>query len=102
MALDGPKKDGSTLRSHYRNVERQTGKQMFEEPLPPIDATHVWEWFWELNPGRTIGPMGDPGALTFAEIDAWARLTSANPEPWEIMALKQMDTAFLTAYGKLK
>lgn len=102
VELDGPKKDGSTLRDHYKHVERHTGKQMFDEPIPPQESAHIWEWFWELNPSRSSGAMGDPGALTFSEIDAWARLTLATPEHWEVMAIKQMDTAFLTAYGKLK
>lgn len=88
------------MRENLQSVERQTGKTLIDNPAPPSDAAHIWEWFWELNPGRPMGAMGDPGALTYSEIDAWARLTLAAPEAWEIAAIRAMDAAFVSAFGK--
>jgi hypothetical protein len=45
--------------------------------------------------------MSGPGALSYAEIDAWARLTDTHIEPWEVEAIKAMDRAFLAAVAKM-
>lgn len=43
---------------------------------------HLWQWFCEI-----VGPE----RLTFAEIDAWQRVTGASLSGWEVSALRQMD-----------
>lgn len=71
-------------------------------PVPEIDVpdvlSHVWAWFWELNASRG-GGMG-PGPISFSEIDAWRRLTGADPTREEIAALREMDSTYLAAVAK--
>jgi hypothetical protein len=41
-----------------------------------------------------MGGLG-AGAITYPDIDAWARLTRRAPAPWEITAIKDLDAAWL-------
>jgi len=99
VRLETPRKDGTTLRQHLSQAEFATGLQIIEEPDPPHDGLHLWSWFWELDGARGEG-MSGPLAISFSDIDAWARLTRSNPEPWEVQALKKMDAARLDETAK--
>jgi hypothetical protein len=70
-------------------------------PDLPIVGEHVFDWFWELSAGRGSNGFG-PSPLTFQEIAAWRDLTGAVLDAWEVTALREMDAAFMTAWGKLK
>ena len=100
MRLEAPCKDGTTLRHHLSQAESATGQQIVEEPEPPEDAVHLWAWFWELDGARGEG-MSGPLALSFPDLDAWARLTGSAPEPWEVRALRKMDAARLDETAKV-
>lgn len=82
-------KQGVTKRQHLEQAGAVS-------PMPevPVEAQHVWEWFWALSAAR-----GSNGfslvPIAYTEIEAWARLTGAEPEPWEVMAIKAMDKAML-------
>jgi hypothetical protein len=67
------------------------------EPPCPAAARHVWGWFMELNQGRQATSAGAQ-ALTYAEIDSWARLTGRRPSPWEVRLLKRLDGLFLQTH----
>lgn len=62
-------------------------------------AEHVWEWFLELIARRSAGEFGG-NPISFAEIDAFGRLTGARMRPWEINAICQMDDAYLVALAE--
>ena len=57
--------------------------------VPPA-GERVWDWFWELDKGRSVG-MG-LNRLSWLDIAEWRRMTGANPLPWEIRAIQAMDT----------
>jgi hypothetical protein len=40
--------------------------------------------------------------ISFCEIEAWARLTGAAPEPWEIELITAMDSAALDEQAKAR
>lgn len=66
------------------------------EPQGRPDALlYLWEWFYELSNGRQYGEFG-PMPLSFTEIKAWADLSKAEPDAWEVKVIKQLDRLFLT------
>ena len=84
-------------------VCRQTGKtpeelglELPEETGPgvPENGEYLWAWFQELSSGRGNNGFGVL-PLTWADMDAWARMTGTRPEPWETAILRSMDEAFL-------
>ncbi|MBY0431698.1 MAG: hypothetical protein K2Q10_10910 [Rhodospirillales bacterium] len=61
--------------------------------LPP-QVEHLWSWYAELESGRGGSGFG-PQPLSYADIDAWARLMSVRPSPWEVLALRRIDILWL-------
>lgn len=92
--LDLPGEDGVALREKLAHL----GKDR-PEPELPAGAAHVWEWFGELNLARTGNGFG-ANPFTYAEISAWASLLGRCPRPWEVVALKALDRAYLEAVAK--
>jgi len=87
---------GSAVSEHVEHLARQGISVPEAEPdvdLPDL-AAHVWEWFCELQLGRPAGMSGvEP--IAWEAIDAWARCTDRDPEPWEVTAIKQMDATWI-------
>jgi hypothetical protein len=68
----------------------------------PGAVEYIWEWFRELSPGRMITEFG-PGNLTYTEIKAWADLKRIPIKPWEVDAIKWIDSVYLNiAYDRGK
>lgn len=104
-----PRTDGTTRREHALQVCRQTGKNPEElglgdsadeenESPVPEEGAHLWAWFQELCGGRVNSGFG-PTALSWSDVEAWARLTSTPLTPYETLTLRSMDAAFLAAYA---
>lgn len=70
---------------------------------PPIDVPeqgeHLLEWFFALDAARSSNGMG-ANPIGYGELDAWSRLTGAEPSPQEVVILKRMDTAYLNELNK--
>lgn len=98
--MDTPKKDGSTLRQNLAKAEEATGQALIEHPELPIGGAMLWEWFWELDCARAYTGSG-PAPITYTDIAAWAQLTKAEPEEWEVRALKMMDSARMDETAKV-
>lgn len=90
-------------RAHLLQVCKQTGKTpeelgfaLPEEVVPdvPENGEYLWAWFQELSSGRGNNELGVL-PLSWADMDAWARLTGNFPESWETAILRSMDGAFL-------
>lgn len=93
-------------RAHFLQVCKQTGKTpeelgfaLPEEAVPdvPENGEYLWAWFQELSSGRGNNGFGVL-PLSWADMDAWARLTGNQPEPWETAILRSMDGAFLAVW----
>ena len=86
-----------SLRDSEEQFERQGGVSellaKYDLDIPPA-AEHVWGWFQDLAAGRTCGQIMNP--LTWADIDAWARLVGITPAVWELSAIKALDATFLS------
>ena len=101
--------DGFALRDHIDQLCRQTGKspeefglaseEAVDEPEVPFAGEHPWAWFWEMAEARTSnGFCLLP--LSWADIEAWARLTATPLSPYEVMTLRRMDAAYLSAHAE--
>jgi hypothetical protein len=62
--------------------------------IPPAVA-HIWQWFCELSQTRQIGMSAGP--ITFAEIEAYARLMKIEMHPWAVALIRRIDQAVMAA-----
>lgn len=98
--IKGP--DGSTRRDHLHVAAAATKKtpvELLDQPEFPESAKHVWDWFLELNAGRTAS-MAGLNTISYSEIKAWADLLKENLAVWEVNAIKALDRAFLNRKDK--
>ena len=58
---------------------------------PPPEAEHVWETFLEITSSRRISD-GVPTTSISQELDLWQRLYSLELLPWELRALRMLDS----------
>ena len=93
VSLDYPGKDGTTLRDHLLNISRQP-KGWYDDrlnpPELPYELLYLWGWFWDV-----VGGMGDSGF--WPTLDAWARRTGNDPDPWEAELMGQMHSEYQKA-----
>lgn len=88
-----------TYREHYQSVYRQTGvlpAELAEEEEFPEDLKYLWNWFQELNRARGSNGFG-LSPISYSELDAWSRLTGRALEAWEVICIKDIDLAYLSA-----
>lgn len=96
-----PQEDGQPKRAHLEVAARLSPVARAElvGPKLPEAAVHVWEWFLELNAARSAGEFG-VAAITFAELEAWARLTGRDLRPHEVTWLRAIDRLWLATPDK--
>jgi hypothetical protein len=87
-----------SVRAHLEAAaERgsESAAQTLAGPEIPEALEYLWEWFSELDGVRTFNGMnGLPEPITYAAIDAWARLTGRSPTPEEVQSLVLIDGVF--------
>ena len=69
-------------------------QQLQDVPELPSLASHIWGWFIELHESRGNNGMGT-SPITYRDIRDWSDITRTRIEPWEIRALRKVDSAFL-------
>lgn len=99
--------NGTTVRQNLESAAAQRAKRGKPPPpeldgpdLPPA-GEHVWGWFSELSSARGSTGFG-PAPITYADIVAWARLMAVRPLPWEVRAIKALDSEFIIAASQDK
>jgi hypothetical protein len=55
---------------------------------------HVWSAFITLSNTRSAGFSG-PNPITYEQIKAWKELTETPISPWEVTAIKRVDTVYM-------
>jgi hypothetical protein len=71
-------------------------------PDLPAALAPLWQAFCELNASRGSGGMG-PANITYPDILAWQALSGVDLNPWEIGAIKAMDSVVIAmAYTPAK
>ena len=92
------------LLEHVRQYAGQCGvplrealeKYGLEEPEVPPGGEPLWQWFWELSAGRRHNGFAPP-PVSWADMDAWARISGIALQPWQARILRAMDAAWLEA-----
>ena len=99
VLLTRPKKDGTTLYDHLKQVEKVKGTWPEQYlPLPPPEGTeHVWDVFWELRSRAAVGFNG-PEGISFLEIDAWERVRALRLEQFFVDMILRMDAAYMAEW----
>lgn len=95
--MNKPDQNGVTEREHLEQVERQTGRRVeaLEPPTQfPQALSHVWSAFIALSNSRGSGFSG-PSPITYEQIKAWKELTETPVVPWEVDAIKRLDTVYM-------
>lgn len=80
---------GTSEKDHLLAVAKQTGKlpaKLAEQPKCPEAFAHLWQWFLEIQTSES---------LTFAEIEAWSRLTHRRITGQEAAILRRLDSIYL-------
>jgi hypothetical protein len=103
IELDYPNKQGSTARDVLLSVQRQSaiaGKEYIDPKLklptePKAAGKFIWDLFWDINKGRSSTGYG-PAPINYTEILSYIQLYSLKIEPWELDALRRMDTTYLS------
>lgn len=84
---------------HLASYERQTGRKLKAPPEAKVDLEapefpdllqYVWEWFGELGKRRSYHASG-ANPLTWAEVEAWSRMTGSAPTYRECLLLFRLD-----------
>jgi len=88
--------DGLTYRQHCEAAAflSPRARQELHGPALPAACAYVWTWFCELHAARGYHQAG-PNPISYAELDAWARLTGRRLTPWEVAALRTLDQAWM-------
>ena len=89
MRWNTPNEHGETKAEYNKRYNQEVP----EAPDLPHNVLHVWGWFFDLSTQRHSGP--EP--LSWAEFEAWSRLTGEQPVAEEWLMLLAMDRAYLKA-----
>lgn len=95
--LDKPDDNGTTMREHLEQVERQIGGSLsaLEAPVDfPLSLSSIWSAFISLHSTRTAGFSG-PNPISYNEILAWKVLTQSPLQSWEIDVVKKLDQTYM-------
>lgn len=68
--------------------------------MPEVLA-YLWDWFLQLDNARGGNGFG-LNPISYSEIQAWAQLTRIKPEPWEIEAIKRVDSVRIRVANEKK
>lgn len=71
-----------------RGVE--SAAKALEGPPFPDALGYLWDWWNELDRGRSIG-MNGPDPITYPLIESWARLMGREPSPADVDLLLSID-----------
>lgn len=68
-------------------------------PKLPDGCEQLWADFVSLHDCRGSTGFG-PMRVTFADLDAWQRVTGNKLQAWEIDAIRRADNAYLADYAE--
>lgn len=74
----------------------ETARAELDAPPLPEYGGYLVGWYNELAARRQSGPHG-PQALSWTEIESWARQTGRHLTRWELRVLTRLDDAYFAA-----
>lgn len=100
----------SSLRNEFNNTEtgklvevnRQATKRIpriEREPVYSSQHSYLFSIFYELHAARSHNGFSY-NPISYAELDAYQRLTARDLSSWDVRMLKQIDHIFLAALSK--
>lgn len=113
VRLNTPNRQGVSLRQTLelgRKLDRKAGKPedyiakryAALDPIPLETGTeYLLQVFDSLSSTRQFGPAG-PFGISHIEIKAYSELMREPLEPWEVAAIRGMDSAYLDEAYKLQ
>ena len=89
--------------AHMKRLERALVDAVTAaKPVVPEAGVLLWNLFMELNASRTYNAVG-PNPISYAEIEAFARLHRWPLQPRHVAIIRAMDDAWLAhAYRKMQ
>lgn len=94
--------EGQALRDHLMSYQRQTGKvhpMLADAPAIPPGMGMLWRDFMSLHAGRASNGYG-PSALSYRDLRAFQEVEGVRFSPWEILAIRKADSAYLEQRAK--
>lgn len=85
---------GGQEKETRREYSARFGQGSPETPEVQACVWHLAEWFFELNARRQYTDSA-PLPITFGELSNWAGLTGRYLQPREVLAIMEMDDAYL-------
>lgn len=70
-------------------------------PVLPEGCEETWNTFVALRSSCPSAGMG-PGVISFADLDAYQRVTGDRLEPWQIGAIMAADRAYLNVAAEAR
>jgi hypothetical protein len=67
----------------------------------PAEVGYLWGWFLELDGARGSNGFG-LNPLSYSEIQAWATLMRVTLAPWEVEAIKRIDSVRIRVSNEKK
>ena len=102
--LDTRNEDGTTLREHLEAAEKASPgvtRGVLKRATMPPELEFLWLWYLDLSTSRQYAGMsGSPLRLTHTEILAWATLHQIALEPWQLRAIRLIDSHHVHAMMK--
>ncbi len=72
---------------------------LLDAPRCPEGCSELWAIFRELHSCRGSSGFG-PLKITFADLDAYQRVSGTRLAPWELDAIRRADNAFLKDWAE--
>lgn len=100
--LSAPQADGTSLREHLEAFAERNGRphpMLAEGPALPEGCGELWRMFLTLHARRGSSGFG-ASRITFADLDAFQRVTGRRLASWEVEAIMRADDEFIASKGK--
>jgi hypothetical protein len=98
------KTEGMTLREHLEMAWKASGAmpaRLADAPSLPMECREVWQSFLALRSSCPSSGFG-PGRISFAEMDAYQRMTGDALAPWEVQAIRAADSAYMAVQAEAR
>ena len=96
FGLAKPHSGGGNHRQHLESIKRQTGRDPkgLIGPKRPAGSEMVWRMFCDLSSGRHWTDFGQPLAISYGEIEAWASVNRYQVSLNDLTLLQLLDASY--------